>query len=179
VTGFDISKLLDIRKVPLWVWAAAALTSGVVLFVPPELAGILGFVDLRANHRAWVGTSFVLGASALVIRGGWSIWTKVRTRFEYRKRRQRRIASLAVLSPLEKGVLKRYVQGQTKSQYLLVSDGVTRSLEHAQIIYRAANISKSGMSFAYNLQPWAWKYLNEHPELLEGGVEQSADDDWW
>jgi len=25
------------------------------------------------------------------------------------------------------------------------------------------------VTFAYNIQPWAWEYLKEHPEVLEPG----------
>ncbi len=32
---------------------------------------------------------------------------------------------------------------------------------------RPTNLSRGGEVFAYNVQPWAWEYLNSHPRLLE------------
>jgi len=55
--------------------------------------------------------------------------------------------------------------GQTKTQYLDLENGVVRGLELDIVIYKASNIGQIN-TWAYNIQPWAWDYLNEHPESL-------------
>jgi len=57
------------------------------------------------------------------------------------------------------------VIGKTKSQYLDIRDGVVNGLVNEQVIYLAAQVGDL-LRMAYNIQPWAWKYLNEKKELL-------------
>lgn len=44
---------------------------------------------------------------------------------------------------------------------------VVLGLETEKIIYRASSLSSYYTNFPYNIQPWAWEYLNQHPDLLE------------
>ncbi len=48
-----------------------------------------------------------------------------------------------------------------------MSDGVVGGLLTKRILYRSSSLSLSYTTFAYNLQPWAWEYLNSHPRLLD------------
>lgn len=80
--------------------------------------------------------------------------------------------SLQRLSAEEKAYLRGYILDNTKTQYFEVTDGVVQGLVAAKILYRSASItgrySKSYIPMiAYNIQPWAWEYLNKHPELLD------------
>jgi hypothetical protein len=69
----------------------------------------------------------------------------------------------------EKQILRGYVEGQTRSMNLNVSSGIVNGLVGESIIYRASNLSNpmaGFMAFSYNIQPWAWDYLNKHRDLL-------------
>jgi hypothetical protein len=46
-----------------------------------------------------------------------------------------------------------------------MADGVVGGLDE-RVLYRASNLGQSVDYFAYNIQPWAWDYLNEHRKLL-------------
>lgn len=83
-------------------------------------------------------------------------------------RRRRSIAAyrrnrLHQLTYDEKLVLKGYIDGQTRTQYLDINDGITAGLEAARIIYRASTISTGMFRFPYNITDAAWDYLNENP----------------
>ncbi|SRR5258708_3293783 len=67
----------------------------------------------------------------------------------------------------EKTILKRYIESNTKTQYLDRENGITRGLEIHKIIYDASSSGTSLNSWPYNIQPWVWRYLNRHPRLLE------------
>jgi Super-infection exclusion protein B len=45
---------------------------------------------------------------------------------------------------------------------------VVNGLVSETVLYRSSNMSALGTTFPFNIQPWAWDYLNEHPELLNG-----------
>jgi len=50
-----------------------------------------------------------------------------------------------------------------------LSNGVIKGLILEDILYRSSSVSlpRHGfMSFAFNIQPWAWEYLNKHSYLL-------------
>jgi hypothetical protein len=70
----------------------------------------------------------------------------------------------------EREILQNYIGNRTKTQELDIRSGVVNELENDFIIYRASNIGHLG-GWAYNIQPWAWDYLNEHPELIFNKVE--------
>lgn len=170
MTGAEFLKFLDVRKVPLWLWAAVTLMSGGILFLPAGWIDVLGLLELRSEHRAWFGGAFVLGASALTIKFLIAAYTAASRKVSEWRVAKVRLKQLGRLSPKEKGVLQRYLDQKTKTQYLHVGDGIATSLEASQIIYRAATVSHAGLEFAFNLQPWAWDYLQNHPEVLEGAV---------
>lgn len=70
------------------------------------------------------------------------------------------------LSEPEKEILRGYVHNSTTTLYFPMSDGVVGGLEAQRILYRSSNIGHLD-EWAYNIQPWAWEYLNDHPELLD------------
>ena len=61
----------------------------------------------------------------------------------------------------------KIINNNTKTITLDYSDGTTTGLEKAFIIVRASVISKSFTYFDYNIQPWAWEYLNKNKHLLK------------
>lgn len=73
---------------------------------------------------------------------------------------------LHTLSQDEKAFLKFYFDNDTKTQHREYGDGVASGLEAGKIIYRASNMAVYHHTFAYNIQPWVWKYLKSHPECL-------------
>jgi len=52
---------------------------------------------------------------------------------------------------------------------LSLKNGVVLGLEKRRFIIRSGNLGTdiASMSFPYAIQPCAWEYLNQHPELLE------------
>jgi hypothetical protein len=97
------------------------------------------------------------------------------------KRRKQRAKLKSLQSELnnlsleEKAVLASYIAHNTKTIHLGMNSGLAGGLEAAGIIFRSSNIGSMGTGIAYNIQPWAWDYLREHPELLypERSEEQS------
>ncbi|MBI3319988.1 MAG: superinfection exclusion B family protein [Candidatus Omnitrophica bacterium] len=64
--------------------------------------------------------------------------------------------------------MRRYVEGKTRTQYFQIEDGVIQGLVAVDVLYRSAQVGHLLSGFAYNIQPWAWEYLNRHPDLLSG-----------
>jgi hypothetical protein len=62
--------------------------------------------------------------------------------------------------------LRGYIEDGTRTQDLPMHDGVVGGLQAERIIFRATVLSRGWDEFAYNIQPWAWEYLNKHRKLL-------------
>jgi hypothetical protein len=45
-------------------------------------------------------------------------------------------------------------------------NGTVNALQKERIIIRGSSLG-SITGFDYIIQPWAWEYLNKHPELLD------------
>ena len=76
---------------------------------------------------------------------------------------------LQSLTDEEIHILSAYIMRKTRTQYLSIQSGVVKGLVHDNIIYRSSNVGSleyGAMAFAHNIQPWAWEYLNDHPEIV-------------
>jgi len=163
--GF-LKPLFELLKQPLRYSVAIGIVVSIVLFSPDSIMSHLGLLKYRDEGKPYFGVILLL-CIALAIAGAiGAVVEKINdSRFlRARKRRLRR------LSNGEKQVLRGYIDGQTRSQYFDVTSGLINGLVSESIIYRASNLSSPQygmMAFAYNIQPWAWDYLNEHRDLLD------------
>jgi len=165
----DISKLLDWLKLsPKYLIPISAVT-GFVLFAPTSILSIFSLVALVSQYRPYLGGIFLMSSALLVM--DWLTlaykWIKEgRCQSQTLKKSQRRLHGL---TEEEKAILRGYIRGKTRTQYFSVVDGVVRGLEAEYIIFKVSNIGHP-----YNIQPWAWEYLNEHPELLLSNQELAS-----
>jgi hypothetical protein len=71
------------------------------------------------------------------------------------------------LSEPEKRVLCQFLHNETTTRDLPISDGVVGGLVAKGILFHSSNFADHHLGSAHNVQPWAWEYLNSHPNLLE------------
>lgn len=75
------------------------------------------------------------------------------------------------LTGREKEVLRSYIDAKTRTQRLRYDEGAVVELINADVLYYASNRAVSiwtpGDYYTeVNMNLWAWKYLNQHPELI-------------
>lgn len=117
----------------------------------------LEFLTSNSSVPNWALMILVLISFFFII----SIITKNTGKDNWRKLEEQ----LHYLSNQEKEVLKRYIKTGNTTVSLNDASGVVRGLAAKTIIFRATNLGH-GFNFDYNIQPWAWKYLNENPHIL-------------
>lgn len=168
---------MNIRDIFNWVklspkyLLAIAIIASALLFLPAGVLSRFSLVTFVEKYRMWIGFACLGTYSLLLTHAGYWLKEKIVTRQNERLFINAGKEALRNLTHEEKLVLAHYILLQTKSQQLDIGSGVTKSLEHSNIVYRASTIGwLSG--FAHNLQPWAWKELNAHPELLEPELSQ-------
>ncbi len=165
-SSVDISKYLDWIKLSPRYLLPIALFTGFLLFAPPELLARFGLIGWVEGYRQFFGLGFLLSATLLLSSGIMAIYDYAKGRKEEARLKNQRQQKLHKLSEPEKEVLRNFVHNQTTTQYLSIADGVVGGLEAKHILYRTSNVGGI-YEWAYNIQPWAWEYLNAHPELLE------------
>lgn len=170
VSTSNIAKiLLSLLQASPYLFLGIAIASGISLFAPIIILESLGIIDLVANHRSIIGLTFLISISILlstIIANGvklikpaliesWNV-------SQYKK-------ELFALSLPEKKILAQYVQGNTTTLPQSIRDGVVGGLVGKKILYWSSNISHPSYGdilFDCNIQPWAWKKLNQCPKLI-------------
>ena len=68
----------------------------------------------------------------------------------------------------EKIVLSKFLSNKAKTYCFNITQGELDSLSRKRIIYRATSLSQGYTpSFDFNLNDWAWDYLNLNKDLIE------------
>jgi len=144
----------------LFIVLTVVLISSFMLFMPYNLLNCLGLGELRTKRLALWGLFFVGSVSSLIAYA-FIRFIPGKITIMYGKR------YLNNLTDEEKSILKMYIYWGKKTQTFSMSDGVVNGLELKNIIYRASSLSECYSYFPYNIQPWAWEYLNKHKYLLD------------
>jgi len=145
---------------------AATLVSGTALFLPNDMVNELGLTALRNLYRPWLGGVFLVAGGLLAAHGLTAITIWLRKEITFRLDLRRAKQRLHDLTPDEKKLLAKYLINNTRTQIFPYSDGVVSELEALVIIRRASDLGTLLDGFPYNIQPWAWKHLRKHPELV-------------
>lgn len=170
----DFSKAIEIIKLkPKYLFPIVIFT-GIIVFSKDKFLNYLGTQEFVNQYRAWFGITFLASCALLVSHGTIKIGTSLIEKFSKRQTIKLGQKLLHSLTPAEIGIISYYIINNTRTQSLNVADGVAMGLEQKYIIYRAAEIGSTSIKLAtlgdilfdFNIQPWAWRYLNKHKELL-------------
>ncbi len=171
----DFQKILDILKLSPKYFLGIAIASGVLVFSPSNLIEKIGLENLVKNYRMWIGGVFLISLTLTIIETLIWILNKITKSMRKRNTLNIRMQRLHNLSADEREILRYYFYYNTRSQILNCLDGTVRELEFYRIIYRAGNIAPVMLNsnfdniespMPYNIQPWAWDYLNQNLNLL-------------
>jgi len=154
-------KLSPRYLLPIWIF------TGIVVFAPKGVLSIFGLTDIVSSYRPYFGLAFLLSGALLASSACIAFYHWTRARRRERRVRRYQHQRLNNLTEDEKELLRGFIHNQTRTQYLSMSDGRVGQLQTEKILFRASNLGQYMDFFAYNIQPWAWDYLNKHPELLE------------
>jgi hypothetical protein len=160
-----LQKFFELLKAPIRVIIGAFVVDSILIFAPASFLQSLGVLQYREKGKPYFGWLLALLSAWIVAAIAGAIEDKIRSYFFLRIMKKR----LTLLTTEEKNILRNYIEGKTRSLYLDIGSGIVQGLVDASIIYRATSISSPihGFgAFAYNIQQWAWEYLNDHRDLL-------------
>lgn len=174
--GFDFSRLPEWLNLKPRFWVGIFMLASILLFLPSEALDKLGLKDFRDTQKTVIGLIFLGSAVFLGSYAAEEIWSNGKK--AYLEQRQLKFwrDQMSDLSPPETLILREYIDNQETTRYFAISNGIVNGLVAKNILYCSSNVGIYHMSFPFNLQPWAWKYLNEHPEILGDRSVVSLDD---
>ena len=164
------SSLLDIIKLRPKYLIGIIFFTGSFLVVGwfDRLRGFFGIKsDLFNSVKVWFSIIFLMAISMLLSHIFDWMQKTIKNNIAKKRDLKDRQRMLNDLTKEEKEILNKYIEGNTKTQYLYYTNGVVRGLELQLIIFKATQISVGGTKFPYNIQPWAWEYLNQNKHLVE------------
>jgi len=150
------------------IWTFLLLVTVPTLVVPRQIAALLGIETLRNQFRSLLGVATIFSIAGLVV----FVAATAEARWQQRKQTKKYFAELRALSPEEKDLLATYMSQQTKTLYFDMDDGIATGLQSRGILYRPTTLGSLVDGFAFNLQPWVWNELQEHPELLQSNDQR-------
>lgn len=145
------------------------LFTGLISFLPESTIRLLGLAAIKSSYGEYFGLAFIFSMASLLvaaITGFWNIflgiWLKEKARLYFYKKEAND------LTEEEKEILRIFINGKTRSANLSLKNGTVLGLEKRMFIIRVGQLGTDATSwtFPFNIQPWAWEYLNENPSLL-------------
>lgn len=164
-----ISKLRDWVNFGVVPVIGLLIFSSFLIFLPDSTIQDIGLKALSEEYKIHIGLVFLFSIAFLVahsLNAFWRVflgtWLHEQASLFFLKKEAND------LTDEEKVVLKSFIENKTRSMNLSVKSGVVLGLEKRGFIVRTGNLGTDAvsMSFSYAIQPWAWEYLNKHPELL-------------
>lgn len=180
--SFELSKVLGVLKLPAKHFVAVSAVSGLLAVAPDRWLAILGLVDFRHQYRAWISLVF-LGSTALALAYGISAaWTARKSSKAQAQRVAARERIIQGIGDDERDVLATFVHHNVRVWRFPPDDGAATNLASKRILYRPTQAFTVFHGFQYGIHPWAWEYLEKHPELLSDARpygEQGQDPSDW
>lgn len=161
-----INDILQLIKLPMKYLIAIFLTLTFILFFPEIYIVKLGLSELIQKYRMIIGLAFICDLFFIIVNLCSPILNYIKGILRYLSLVLSGKRRLNNLTNEEKEILNYYITNKTRTYELPLNDGIVCELSSYKIIYRAAGVSTGGLYFAYNMNPWAWRYLNKNKELI-------------
>lgn len=163
----DITKFSEWFKLSNTNLLAIVMGCSILLFASDNFLKKLGLFNIRNSYKIFIAIFLLISISILAARWCNAVLKWIQQRITWRRNLKRSQKRLHNLTAKEKEILRGYILNNTRTQDLLVQDGVVQGLVSENIIYRSANSGTMMGGFAFNIQPWAWSYLQANTKLLD------------
>ena len=128
--------------------------------------GYLSLTERRDEYRPWIGAVFIAASVLWIVHYLAEATGLVRRVIKQRRQVRTAKKQLDHLSPDERTCLRGYIEDQSKTKHLDYTNGVVVGLVKAGVRYIASTRTVLPNRCDINMAQWAWKHLNEHPDLV-------------
>ncbi|MBI5383942.1 MAG: superinfection exclusion B family protein [Verrucomicrobia bacterium] len=162
---------LEILKLAPRYLVSLGIISALFVFTPDKTLKWFGVFDFAQHYRAWFAIAFIVTGVLFAVDRTIAVVGWIRHKEAVAKATKARLERLHRLTEDEKQILRFYFAKETKTNVLRIDDGVVQGLVAARIIYQSASMGHILDGFAHNISDFAWDYLHEHIELLDGTTD--------
>lgn len=160
----------DIFKLPVKIFAAIAIGTAIILFLPDSVIQKLYLTTFRNSFGFAIGIAFVISVSIVGVTVVIAIYQAISRKLLFSKSKKSREKCLNHLDSYQKTIVYSLYEEMNHTDELPIHDGSVIWLEQNMIIGKAASQhfieNPLNPEFPYMLQPWVVTYLNEHKDLL-------------
>ncbi len=137
--------------------------SCLLLFLPQKYLALIGVGNFVSTYRQWIGILFLV--SFLFVLGDiFNLAGKLIVNIIDHNQSKKKLHNL---TDEEKALLSQYIYTRTKTQKLSPMSGVVSGLVSANVIYQASRYGELLRGNDYNMEEWAWDYLQKNKHLLK------------
>jgi Super-infection exclusion protein B len=160
--------LLEIVKLAPRYLIALGVMAAFMLFAGDDFLKLVGLHKFANDYRpelgfALIGTVALFSVSLIA-----ELISVIKKWWKKRKFHSRVTKRLNCLTEGEKQILRFYLAQNTRANMLRIDDGVVQGLKASGIIFQSASLGTALDGFAHNISDFAWTYLHENMNLLEG-----------
>ena len=163
--------IADVFKLPVKIFAAIALGTGLILFLPDVAIHKLYLVTFRDSFGFIIGLVFIISISIVGVTVLVAFYNMLGSKILFVKSKKSREKCLNELDDYQKTIVYSLMEEINHTDELPIHDGSVLWLEQNQIIGKAASqhfiSDPTNPTFPYMLQPWAVAYLKSHEELYK------------
>ncbi len=162
----DFSRWISWIKLPPKTLAGLCIVFAILIFSSDPALERFGLKSFVTQYRTYFGVGFLITLALTLLNSISAMWKFVYpwiVEAYWIRIGKKRLRSL---TPREKQILGYYIHNQIRSQSLHMQNGTVNALQKEKIIIQGSSLG-SLHGFDYIIQPWAWEYLNKHPELLD------------
>jgi Super-infection exclusion protein B len=163
MTATSIAEWIKMALNPAIAWIVL-ICSSIFLTSPDNVLKRLGVDSIRREFLGWFGCAFIFSISAVLYHIAYILYRKVAKYLQYLSD----VESRYRLAPPEKAILKRYIDGRSKTQSLQFSNPNVQSLIAENVLFFTAFIGQLDDVTTIHISSWAWDHLNKHRNLLDG-----------
>ena len=172
-----LEKLFDINKIPTKLFFVIFLSTGLILFVPNKFLTKLNLTDFLNDYGKFIGISFIISSSFLLITLINYFSKKVKNKKFKRKIEESILRDIQYLDHHEKALIREFfINGKYTLQLPIDNDTVV-SLVNKRIIYQASSTGFTyihGAYFPYSITEIARNNLTE--EMIDLPKNPTEDD---
>jgi hypothetical protein len=162
----------NLKKATPQILIGLTIATGVLLFSTIQFIEKIGLINFTTKNHNYIGIIFIISISILLSQLLWWIKDKFINYIKYRKVEKNRIKSLEELTADEKAYLIPYIIEKKNTIKYSIEDGIAQGLSAKKILFRPSSVGDMIDGFAYNLQPWARRYLEMNQNLLDNAGQK-------
>jgi len=161
----DWSKFMDaVKSLPVWVFAAASVPTGILLFASPSFQAWSGLSPSKLDPTAVTASAFVFWFSfpaAILLTAShlYRHWKKL----EIIRRRNTQLHHLSIG---EVETLSLFMTGPSKIISIAGPPSSYLSLANRKILIHIGTERNIHLFHRFQIPEWVWVYLKKHPKLI-------------